>query len=412
MRFYEIYRKQKDADQVKANEPKPMAKKGRTKHPFVNRLVGEDLLAEGARIQHAEDIIFWEGSKGAVRTVEALKSLEQGNHSSVTIKWDGSPAIIFGRDQNGNFILTDKSGFSAKTYDGKSKSPKELEKMLLNRKTSRGIEPDDKFRQFAGNMRDIFDEYEKATPKDHRGFFKGDLLYYNTPLLVKGLFTFKPNIVTYAVDAKSDLGKKIALSKTGVVIHNAIDVDGNSMALEINPESYFIGNEVLVVPPVTIQEPPQINDSQVKNIQALISKHASSIDSLLDINQLSKLKLSDFSNILYTYTNSKVGGTLTDLGNDFTTWLSNSKLSNPKKQNILTYISSNKSGFEALWKIVNSIQVLKNNIIDQLETQDAPVKAYIADKPGGEGFVLDHPEGAIKLVNRSGFTAANRAVER
>ena len=58
-------------------------------------------LMEGARIQHAEDIVFWEGSNGAVRAVEALKNLEKGSHIDVTIKWDGSPAIIFGRDENG-----------------------------------------------------------------------------------------------------------------------------------------------------------------------------------------------------------------------------------------------------------------------------------------------------------------------
>ena len=36
----------------------------------------------------------------------------------------------------------------------------------------------------------------------------------------------------------------------------------------------------------------------------------------------------------------------------------------------------------------------------------------MGDKAGGEGFVLAHPEGAIKLVDRAGFTAANRAIER
>ena len=109
-------------------------------------------LMEGARIQHAEDIVFWEGSKGAIRAIESLKSLEQGSHTDVTIKWDGSPAIIFGRNEQGEFILTDKSGFDAKGYDGKSTSAKDLEKMLLNRQLSRGLEPKDSYRQFAGKQ--------------------------------------------------------------------------------------------------------------------------------------------------------------------------------------------------------------------------------------------------------------------
>jgi len=83
-------------------------------------------LNEGARIDHAEDIVFWEGSRGAMRAVEALRNLEGDSHKDVTLKWDGSPAIIFGRNEDGEFILTDKSGFTAKGYDGRSKSGDDL----------------------------------------------------------------------------------------------------------------------------------------------------------------------------------------------------------------------------------------------------------------------------------------------
>ena len=80
------------------------------------------IVNEGARIDHAEDVIFFEGSKGAIRVLEAFKDLAAGDTQSTTIKWDGSPAVIFGRDDKGDFIFTDKSGFVAKGYDGKSKS--------------------------------------------------------------------------------------------------------------------------------------------------------------------------------------------------------------------------------------------------------------------------------------------------
>src|SRR5210317_798286 len=101
------------------------------------KLVESKQISEGAeaRIQHLEDLVFWEGSAGAVRALEAIRRLETGGHTDVTIKWDGSPAIIFGRDAEGNFILTDKSGFVATGYDGRAKSAKELEQMLLTRKS-------------------------------------------------------------------------------------------------------------------------------------------------------------------------------------------------------------------------------------------------------------------------------------
>ena len=67
-----------------------------------------------SRIQHAEDVVFWEGSAGANRALQSLANMAKGGHKDVTIKWDGSPAIIFGRNPKGKFILTDKSGFGAK----------------------------------------------------------------------------------------------------------------------------------------------------------------------------------------------------------------------------------------------------------------------------------------------------------
>ena len=57
---------------------------------------------------------------------------------------------------------------------------------------------------------------------------------------------------------------------------------------------------------------------------------------------------------------------------------------------------------------------VKDQVIRDLDTQGGSVKAKL--KPtgvaGGEGYVIAHPEGDLKLVNRSEFTAANRAVKR
>jgi len=372
--------------------------------------LNEAYLAEAARIQHAEDIVFWEGSRGAMRALESLKAMEQGAHKDVTIKWDGSPAIIFGRDEEGNFVLTDKSGFGAKGYDGKSKSADELEAMLKNRpgykNNPEGYGP------FVANMKDIFDEYEKATPKDYRGFFKGDLLYFNTPEKVNGNYVFKPNIVEYAVDANSDLGKKIAASKTGVVIHREVDAEGNEGPLQ-NPD-IFRGNEVLVVPPVTVERPADVDNSELAQLEQLIRKNAAGIDELLNIEELKAKQLTNFPQILYTYTNSKVDTGLDNLGGDFAKWLeATPRISDRKKGKILEYCKEHMNAFQALWQTVSGIMRVKDDIIRQFDSHDQTVKANIPGHgEGGEGYVLAHPEGDIKLVPREFFTRANRAVER
>ena len=85
------------------------------------------------------------------------------------------------------------------------------------------------------------------------GYFKGDLLYYNTPPVEDNKFVFKPNIVTYRVDTNSPIGQRISQSKTGVVIHRLVDEEGNESPLPNNVSDMFVGNEVFVVPPVTVE---------------------------------------------------------------------------------------------------------------------------------------------------------------
>ena len=385
-------------------------KKGWAFQPPVAKKEG---INEGARIQHIEDLVFFEGSRGAMRAVASLRNMAKGGHKDVTIKWDGSPAVIFGRDENGEFIFTDKGGFGKVGGKGRAKSPDELKAELLGR--SGGKNKDDPKRiAFANNMAEVFTVFERAVPRNFQGFFKGDLLYYRTPKVIENNFVFKPNPggVEYAVDVSSDLGKRIARSKTAVVIHRMVDIDGSESPLK--DIGMFEGNDLLVVPPMSVETPPEVPNAEVERLAKIIKKDSADLDSLLDKGKLQSMKLSNFSDILYNYVNQSVDrGTLDSLGRDFMSWLMNhEKISGVKKEKIAQYIKQNMKAFQSLWEVVSGIMKVKNNIISQLDSQASSVKATTAGKPGGEGYVLAHPGGDMKLVNRAGFTAANRAVQR
>ena len=365
------------------------------------------------RIQHAEDVVFWEGSEGALRALELLRGLgtDEGREAT-TIKWDGSPAIIFGRDESGDFVLTDKSGFYAKGYDGKAKSPEELKSMFLDtRMRAKGKEPSAGYEQFANRMAGIFDIYEKAVPQDHRGFFFGDLLYYNTPTVVDGKFKFKPNIVTYTVDQNSEFGEKIAKSTSGVVVHLEVDTEGDK--IPFTNRDIFQGEDVYVLPPVSTQKlEVKLDTGAIDKVEAIVKQSSQQIDDLLDSETLRSRRISNFANILYSYLNSKVDTGLTNLGGDFLDWIDSKNFSESKKKNLRDYVSENEKAFKALWQVVDLTMKVKDDIISQLEAQEAPVQAYIGDVEGGEGYVTASPGGSIKLVDRSAFTRANRAVVR
>ena len=360
-----------------------------------------------ARIHHAEDLIFWEGSAGAMRAVQQLEQLAKGT-KSLTIKWDGSPAIVFGRNPNGEFIFTDKHGFMAKSYDGRATNPEDLEGAIMQRAKDKSKAKS--YKQYATKMKSVFELFQNAVPNNIQGYFVGDMLYFNTPKKIGNSYVFQPNVVNYQVPAETDLGKRIGTSRAGVVVHYMMSEKGRTMP--VKDLNMIQGNDVLAIPPTTVNKSEPVDVSAVNQLKGMIQQSSSGVDKLLDKNALAGMKLADFPNLLYTYLNSKVDGGMKGLGSDFVKWLQSSAVTEVKKARIMNYIKANTQSFMALWKIVNGIMVAKDSIIRQLDKSKGAVNATVNGQPGGEGYVLKSPKGNIKLVRRSGFTKANRAINR
>ena len=367
-----------------------------------------DILLEDARIHHLEDFVLWDGSQGAREAVTALSNINK-NLKSVTIKWDGAVGVIFGRNPNGEFVFTDKAGFVAKGYDGRTTNADDLGAMIQGR--VKDPSKADDYKMFAGKMQSVFSVVEAATPEDLEGYYKADILYFQPPQLQNNVYKFKPNVVTYSVKADSVLGKKIARSEVGIVIHSKINEQGVAQSMPEDLE--FRGSKLLVVPPVTVSEPVTVDDAALDQVKALLSQHSQDIDSVLDRNKLSVMKVSDFAQILYTYVNNKVLKGESDLGRDFVKWLTmTSAVSRNKQGKIVDYVKQEVKGFNALWKVFVGIQMAKDAVIAQLDSQQSDVTASMNDQPGGEGYVVQTAKGPIKLVNRAGFSKQNFQLNR
>ena len=357
--------------------------------------------AGGARIQHLEDLILWDGSQGAKKAIATLHQVEQ-QPNTVTIKWDGSPAVIFGRNEKGEFILTDKSGFSAKGYDGKVTSADALSSMLMNRGTAAA---DVNRKEFAGKMANIWPKVEGCVPADFRGYVMGDLLWLDKPEVKDNKYTFTPNTTTYAVKVDSEVGNKIASSEVGVVVHMAIGLDGEKSKVDM---TQFQAGATFIMPPVMVSKAPGADIPAIDELENYLNKNSQAIDKLFAVPP--ELKMADFGKILYAYINNSVkAANLDKLGSTFQAYVEGSKLSVPKKQRLMEYINSNIDGFNATFNFIKGIMKVKDQVIKALDSQDADVESYTAGQRGGEGYVVDKD---VKLVNRAGFTAANMAKER
>ena len=166
---------------------------------------------KNTHLEHLEDDIINRGSAGGVNAINFLKSVRDmlAGHSgakiNTTVKWDGAPAIICGvNPENGQFFVGTKSIFN--------KTPK------INYTTA------DIRRNHSGPVAQKLSVcLNHLSSLNIKQILQGDLLFTNdkkgASIDGEKMITFTPNTITYAVQASSNIGKKIARAKMGIVFH-------------------------------------------------------------------------------------------------------------------------------------------------------------------------------------------------
>lgn len=359
----------------------------------------------GREFQHLEDLVYIEGMSGVKRALDSITQIAS-NEKPLEIKWDGSPAIVFGRDPQGRFHFADKYAKEILS------TPEEV----YNYYTRNNQTPPRQ--QFAREMAELCPVYEQATPQNFRGFLEAGLMYKTTPPVnSQGEYHFMPNTVEYFVSKNSELGKRISRSVSGCAATATFDelpalsgtrspVGNTYIALSKSPK-------VVIIPPKFTDGGATVDDARIQRISQYATEHREEIESFLS----SESGLSDIRNLIYTYVNSQVDNpeNLTKLGHNFAQWVeSNPKLSAGKKLKLKSKMIQNAGGASSVFKITQAIMDIKNGIIGAKEKEalaSMGIRAQMkTGEPGGEGFVYD-PNGGVgptKLVNRSTFTRANR----
>ena len=175
---------------------------------FANFLVEETEDTKLKHIHHAEDRPLLHGAAGFDHATGALEQahnhiLSGGHGSSLTMKYDGSPSIIFGTNpENGRFFVASKSAFNKKP-----KINYTHEDILKNHGHAPGL---------VEKLHAALNHLRKVTPKS--GVYQGDMMFSGDDKKEsKRGVSFTPNTITYT--AKGDLGERIKRAKMGVVVH-------------------------------------------------------------------------------------------------------------------------------------------------------------------------------------------------
>jgi hypothetical protein len=353
----------------------------------------ETVLTEAeARIPHIEDLVFDRGTRGIEEAMAIMTHAAEDTRKHTTVKWDGKPAIIWGRDENGEFVLTDKSGFGAKGYAGRATSIQQLAGIMNQRGGDRG--------DLIGIYAKLWPLLEASTPANFKGYIQGDLLYTTTPPEVSGAYEFKPNFVEYRIPAASRLGEAIGASEVGIAAHTRYKT------ADAQPEPIHHLN-LTQVPGLLIVEPTvkdiknvTPNKKLVQQLRQLITQHGAAINGLFNPADLRAAQLSDLPALCKRYVNSRITTDYTNLLPEFGAWLQQN--TTPRKfNNIVEYLQSprsNMDGITAAFTAFLLLHEIKTDMLAQLDRQE----------PGHEGWVLATPAGRAKLVNRFGFSAGNR----
>ena len=357
---------------------------------------GMSVIVEAARIEHPEDLIFNQGSRGAISALDMLSDLPK-RAEEITIKWDGKPAIIFGREDNGDFVLTDKSGFTAKTYSGLAKSPEELEKIMRMRGGDR--------EQLISFYKTLWPYLEKQTPRGLNGFFQGDLLFVGVPQKKGSNYVFTPNTVTYSVGADTDLGKQIAQSKAAIAVHT-FKTSPQDDGQPYHDVSIFPDGPILFVGP-KMKETPKVGlpTAQLQKIESKVLQNRRAIDKFFMPEVLRMNKLSDLPALMKQYANVRVReGNFNNMAGNFLQWAL-TKVTDAKAERLQQYVGDNMKVVELVFQIFNAIAVIKTQIVRDLDKQGGGITATIDGESGHEGYV----QGGLKLVDRLRFSRSNFA---
>lgn len=364
----------------------------RLRDRIVNQGMQPLVEAANPRIEHLEDLVFERGTRGVKEALDIIMHAAEDTRKTTTVKWDGKPAIIWGRKPTGEFVLTDKSGFTAKGYDGLATSPEMMAKIQRQRGGERT--------ELIAIYQKLFPMLRAATPENFKGYVQGDLLYTDTPPEVAGAYVFQPNFVEYKIPAASKLGERIGTSTVGIAAHTRY------RAPDAQPEAvHHINLEpvpgLLVIEP-TVKDIKNVvpNKKLIQQLKQVVNGNVAAIDGLFNPTELRAAQLTDLPQLCKRYINSRITSNYDNLLPDFGAWLKNNVT--PRKfANIIEYLQSPRSNMEGMTAAFTAFLLLhdiKTDMLAQLDRQ----------QPGQEGWVLATPAGRAKLVNRFGFSAGNR----
>jgi hypothetical protein len=365
-------------------------------------------------IHHPEDRPLLHGKKGFAHAFGALSQahehLKSGKKSAeMTMKYDGSPAIVFGHHpKTGKFFVASKSAFN--------KNPK-INYTADDIDRNHGHAPG-----LVEKLKSALEHLPKVSPK--KGVFQGDMMFSHGDVIhnPNGSVSFTPNTITYS--AHGTEANNVKKAKVGVVVHQQY----RGSNLENMKASPHIEQKFKAHPDVWnksaehdtsvtnyspaaqlefkkhMDKAKAIHDKHSKQMYALTEPHQGEGGHMaIYINKTVKNSEKPTTRGLQQHIIDKSEAAQSKLK---TAAAANKKASETKVE--VDHIQKNKEHYDNLLKMHQHLAAAKNSLVTTLNTHPGTLSHHIGATPTApEGFVVHHENEPTKLVNRAEFSKAN-----
>jgi hypothetical protein len=363
-------------------------------------------------LEHVEDHVIHGGSEGfghAFNTLNGVHEKLRGtdNNTKVTMKYDGSPSVVFGtHPETGKFFVGSKSVFN--------KNPK------LN------FTPED-IEKNHGHAPGLVSKLKAALehlPKVHdgKGIYQADIMHAGDVKHEGHRVSYKTNTITYHHPADSEHAQKAVNSKIGVAIHTAYE--GN----KFEDMKVKQGHVPELQDHADVHQLPIHHDlSKVSYTQADQSEYKKHLDNA--VSEYKKMPKEGHAEVakhdtpIKTYLNATVRDGSTPSHDGFAKHYSTTmkkKITAVKTEaakarhtkthdDTMSHVKANKAHIEGAIAMQQHLQKAKGVLTNALNTNNT-IGHEIAGAPTNpEGYVVHHNDKPSKFVHRHEFSAANFA---
>jgi hypothetical protein len=382
---------------------------------------------KNTHMTHIEDKVLYGGVKGTRQAINALRELRDmlagKSSASLSVKWDGAPAIFCGKDpSDGKFFVAKKGIFA--------KNPKIY-------KTSAEIN-----RDMSGDLADKMDMALKYLPAlGIKGVIQGDFLFSKKDVKKETIdgqkyITFHPNTIIYAIPY--DQAKEVRNAKIGIVWHTTYtgkDFSSMKASYGVNVKGLKKSKNVWSKDAmITSVGNATMNENETKEVTRLLSECGKLFNSIagstlreLEKNQILAQHIEQYNNTfvregqLIPNSASHVNGLIKWIDKKYKGEMDKRKTDKGKKTQqdkldiIMKFFSDkNKKSLIKMFDLQKSIVLAKLKLINKLNSI-SKTSAFVQTKrgfkvpTGAEGFVAIDKlgNGAVKLVDRMEFSYNN-----